>query len=132
MYELQLSQIYLFVIIGFALPALGMIGLAWVLQISLGYHTPNPMKTQPYECGMKPLQEALVQFDVRYYLYALLFILFDIEVIFIIPWALATDNLTNLFGDGAWWLGPVEITIFLVILTFGLAYAWKKGALEWE
>ena len=132
MYELQLSQIYLFVLVGFALPAIGMIGLAWVLQIVLGYHTPNPMKNQPYECGMKPLQEALVQFDIRYYLYALLFILFDIEVIFIIPWALATDELPKKFGEAAWWLGPVEITVFLIILTFGLAYAWKKGALEWE
>lgn len=101
MYELQLSQIYLFVLVGFALPAIGMIGLAWGLQIFLGYHTPNPMKNQPYECGMKPLQEALVQFDVRYYLYALLFILFDIEVIFIIPWALATDELPNKFGEAA-------------------------------
>lgn len=132
MYELQISQIYLFVLVGFALPAIGMIGLAWVLQNWLGYHTPNAMKNQPYECGMKPLQEAIVQFDVRYYLYALLFILFDIEVIFIIPWALATDKLPNTFGPNALWLGPIEITIFLVILTFGLAYAWKKGALEWE
>ncbi len=132
MYELQVSQIFLFVIVGFALPALGMILLAWVLQIVLGYHTPNPMKNQPYECGMKPLQEAIVQFDIRYYLYALLFILFDIEVIFIIPWALATDNLKNVFGPEAVLLGPIEILIFIVILTFGLAYAWKKGALEWE
>lgn len=114
------------------MPALGMILLAWGLQLALGYHTPNPMKNQPYECGMKPMQEALVQFDVRYYLYALLFILFDIEVIFIIPWALATDNLKNLFGPEAVLLGPIEILVFLVILTFGLAYAWKKGALEWE
>lgn len=81
---------------------------------------------------MKPLQEAIVQFDVRYYLYALLFILFDIEVIFIIPWALATDNLKNIFGQEALLLGPLEILVFLIILTFGLAYAWKKGALEWE
>lgn len=73
-----------------------------------------------------------MQFDVRYYLYALLFILFDIEVIFIIPWALATDNLKNIFGQEALLLGPLEILVFLIILTFGLAYAWKKGALEWE
>ena len=132
MYELQVSQIFIFVIVGFALPALGMIGLAWGLQNVLGHHTPNPIKNQPYECGMKPLQEAIVQFDVRYYLYALLFILFDIEVIFIIPWALATDNLKNIFGQEALLLGPLEILVFLIILTFGLAYAWKKGALEWE
>jgi len=132
MYELQLTQIFIFVLAGFALPALGMILLAWVLQNVLGYHRPNPMKNQPYECGMKPLQEAIVQFDIRYYLYALLFILFDIEVIFIIPWALATDNLPKIVSGNSLWLGPIEMAIFLVILTFGLAYAWKKGALEWE
>lgn len=132
MYELQLTQIIIFVLAGFALPALGMILLAWILQNVLGYHQPNAMKNQPYECGMKPLQEAIVQFDIRYYLYALLFILFDIEVIFIIPWALATDKLPTIFGESARWLGPIEMAVFLVILTFGLAYAWKKGALEWE
>jgi NADH-quinone oxidoreductase subunit A len=134
MYELQLTQIVIFVIAGFALPALGMILLAWVLQNVLGYHQPNAMKNQPYECGMKPLQEAMVQFDIRYYLYALLFILFDIEIIFIIPWALATDNLINIVHpqNESQWLGPVEMLIFLVILGFGFAYAWKKGALEWE
>ena len=132
MYELQLIQIILFVLMGFALPALGMIFLSYILQVGLGYHTPNPMKIQPYECGMKPIQESLVQFDIRYYLYALLFILFDIEVIFIIPWALATDKLPEVFGKDCVLLGPFEMLIFLVILTFGLAYAWKKGALEWE
>jgi NADH-quinone oxidoreductase subunit A len=97
---------------------------------------------------MKPFQEALVQFDIRYYLYALLFILFDIEVIFIIPWLLATDNIPRiLLGENfntvistansgtllsLKMIGPIEIGIFLVILTTGLAYAWKKGALEWE
>lgn len=131
MYELQLTQIVIFVLAGFALPALGMILLAWVLQLLLGYHTPNAMKNQPYECGMKPLQEALVQFDIRYYLYALLFILFDIEIIFIIPWALATDTLPKMFPD-AILLGPIEMAIFIVILGVGLAYAWKKGALEWD
>jgi NADH-quinone oxidoreductase subunit A len=145
---LQIIQIILFVVVGFALPALGMILLAWVLQLALGYHRPNTIKNQPYECGMKPFQEALVQFDIRYYLYALLFILFDIEVIFIIPWLLATDNIPRiLLGENfntvistansgtllsLKMIGPIEIGIFLVILTTGLAYAWKKGALEWE
>ena len=79
---------------------------------------------------MKPLQEAAMQFDIKYYLYALLFILFDIEIVFIIPWALATDLVSAQMQ--APWFGPVEITIFLAILAAGLAYAWKKGALEWE
>lgn len=146
---LQLAQIITFVLVGFGLPALGMVLLAWVLQLALGYHHPNRLKNQPYECGMRPLQEALVQFDVRYYLYALLFILFDIEVIFIIPWLLATDSLpaalvgqeklAQLAATGQLselmqlrMIGPVEILIFLAILTVGLVYAWKKGALEWE
>ena len=130
MYQLQLAQIILFILMGFALPALGMIGLAWVLQMLLGYHRPSTIKNQPYECGMNPIQGAAMQFDIKYYLYALLFILFDIEIVFIIPWALATDRVSSLMG--AAWFGPVEITIFLVILAVGLAYAWKKGALEWE
>lgn len=115
---------------GFALPALGMILLAWVLQLMFGYHRPGKVKNQPYECGMKPLQEAHVQFDIRYYIYALLFILFDIEIIFIIPWALATDRVGKALGSPLF--GPIEIAIFLGILVVGLAYAWKKGALEWE
>jgi NADH-quinone oxidoreductase subunit A len=150
--SLQLAQIFLFVFLAFALPAVGMIFLAWVLQLALGYHRPNSLKNQPYECGMKPLQEALVQFDVRYYLYAILFILFDIEVIFIIPWLMATDSLPRiiigelglkrLMADGSpeclWrilslrMIGPIEVAIFVAILAVGLIYAWKKGALEWE
>jgi NADH-quinone oxidoreductase subunit A len=130
MYQLQLAQITIFVLMGFFLPAVGMIGLAWVLQLALGYHRPNALKNQPYECGMKPFQEALIQFDVRYYLYALLFILFDIEIVFIIPWVLVTDEVSAQMKS--LWFGPTEITIFLAILAVGLAYAWKKGALQWE
>jgi NADH-quinone oxidoreductase subunit A len=130
MYQLQLIQILLFVAVGFALPALGMILVAWLAQIILGYHRPNPIKNQPYECGMKPIQGAHVQFDVRYYLYALLFILFDIEIVFIIPWLMATDDVSHFLGQP--FFGPIEIAIFIAILAAGLVYAWKKGALEWE
>jgi len=147
--SLQLAQIIVFVTLAFALPALGMILLAWVLQLALGYHRPNSLKNQPYECGMRPMQEALVQFDIRYYLYALLFILFDIEVIFIIPWLMATDDLPrllvgpqvleNLVAAGNMteilklrMVGPLELAMFIFILAIGLVYAWKKGALEWE
>src|SRR5580658_10280049 len=130
MYELQVAEIILFVIVGFALPGLGMIGLAWVVQNFFGYHTPNAVKNQPYECGMAPLQEAHLQFDIRYYLYALLFIIFDIEIIFILPWALTTGWMKEAMGSP--WVSPVEMTIFLAILGVGLAYAWKKGALKWE
>jgi NADH-quinone oxidoreductase subunit A len=129
MYQLQLAEILTFVAAGFALPALGMIGLAWVIQNFLGYHRPNPLKTQPYECGMKPLQDAHVQFDIRYYLYALLFILFDIEIVFIIPWAIASHR--GFIGSIPF-LAVTEIAIFIAILAVGLAYAWRKGALKWE
>jgi|SRR6516162_7216204 NADH-quinone oxidoreductase subunit A len=130
MYQLQLAQIVLFIFMGFVLPAVFMIGLAWGLQKLLGYHRPNPLKNQPYECGMKPFQEAYIQFDIRYYLYALLFILFDIEIVFIVPWVLVTDEVSSQMKSV--WFGPIEITIFLGILAVGLAYAWKKGALQWE
>lgn len=130
MYDLQIIQIGIFVLAGFALPALGMIGLSFLLQFIFGYGRPNPLKNQPYECGMKPIQEANVQFDIRYYLYALLFIVFDIEIVFLIPWAIASHS--KVIRDLGTMLAPVEMTIFIGILAVGLAYAWKKGALKWE
>lgn len=130
MYELQVVQIALFVLAGFALPTLGMIGLSFLLQLFFGYGRPNPLKNQPYECGMKPIQEANVQFDIRYYLYALMFIVFDIEIVFMIPWAIASNS-KEIRGLGTT-LAPIEMTIFILILAVGLAYAWKKGALKWE
>ncbi len=131
MYDLQIIQIAIFVLAGFALPALGMIGLSFLLQFLFGYGRPNLLKNQPYECGMKPIQEANVQFDIRYYLYALLFIVFDIEIVFLIPWAIASNNGQTIKDLGN--LTPaVEMTIFIAILAVGLAYAWKKGAFRWE
>lgn len=130
MYDLQVIQIAIFVLAGFALPALGMIGLSLLLQFIFGYGRPNPLKNQPYECGMKPIQEANVQFDIRYYLYALLFIVFDIEIVFLIPWAISSHSKT--IRDLGSMVAPVEMTIFISILAVGLAYAWKKGALKWE
>lgn len=127
---LQIAQILIFVLAGFALPAFGMIGLSFLLQYLFQYGRPNPLKNQPYECGMKPIQEAQVQFDIRYYLYALLFIVFDIEIIFLIPWALATHN--KQIREMGTMVAPGEMTIFIAILVVGLAYAWKKGALKWE
>lgn len=132
MYELQLLQIAIFVLAGFALPAVGMIGISWLLQSKwvFGHNRPNPIKDQPYECGMKPLQEAHVQFDIRYYLFALLFIVFDIEIVFLVPWAIAaaTPKIKTL----GHLVAANEIAIFIAILAVGLTYAWKKGALKWE
>jgi NADH-quinone oxidoreductase subunit A len=88
---------------------------------------PTPEKETAYECGTIPVGRAWYQVHVRYYIYALLFVLFDVEVAFLYPWATIFRRLAEfrvtLF---------VDVAIFLVILTFGLVYAWRKGALEWE
>ncbi|KZE32886.1 NADH dehydrogenase subunit A [Crenobacter luteus] len=85
---------------------------------------PDPEKLSPYECGFEAFEDARMKFDVRYYLVAILFILFDLEVAFLVPWAVVFKEL-GMFGFGA-------MLIFLGVLTIGLAYEWKKGALEWE
>ena len=85
---------------------------------------PGHSKQAPYECGLESTGEPWVQFRVHYYIYALLFVIFDVEVVFIYPWALVWKG-----------LGPVvfvEMILFLAILAVGLIYAWKKGVLEWE
>jgi len=87
----------------------------------------NPAKETAYECGLEPVGRAWYQVHVRYYIYALLFVLFDVEVAFLYPWATIFRNVSS--GQG---LLLAEVLIFLVILTFGLVYAWRKGALEWE
>jgi NADH-quinone oxidoreductase subunit A len=128
--DLQIIQVVIFVLVGFGFPALGMILTSFILQFIFGYGRPNPLKNQPYECGMKPMQEANVQFDVRYYLYALLFIVFDIEIVFLVPWAIASHGKDmRLLGN---LVAPIEMAIFIAVLAFGLAYAWKKGAFKWE
>lgn len=85
---------------------------------------PGLTKTSPYECGIESTGDSWVQFRVQYYIYALLFVIFDVEVIFIYPWAVVWQSL------GA--VAFVEMTAFLAILAVGLIYAWKKGVLEWE
>lgn len=84
---------------------------------------PNPEKQRNYECGEVPFGSAWVQYNVRYYIYALIFVIFDVEVVFLFPWAVVYKSL----GFFAF----VEMIIFLAILIFGLVYVWKKGALKW-
>jgi NADH-quinone oxidoreductase subunit A len=84
---------------------------------------PTPLKLSTYECGLEAIGDIRVQFKIQYYLYALVFVIFDVEVIFLYPWAVAYGQL-GLFA-------LVEMAIFLAILVAGLVYAWKKGALEW-
>jgi NADH-quinone oxidoreductase subunit A len=84
---------------------------------------PNPIKNSVYECGVETVGETWVQFKIQYYIYALVFVIFDVETVFLYPWAVAYNQL-GLFA-------LVEMGIFLVILLSGLFYAWRKGALEW-
>ncbi len=85
---------------------------------------PDAEKLSPYECGFAPFEDARSRFDVRFYLVAILFIIFDLEVAFLFPWAVSLGNIGLL---GFW-----SMMIFLAVLTIGFAYEWKKGALEWE
>lgn len=108
----------LFIIFALAIPAIA-IFLAWVL----GPKKPSKLKSQTYECGIETVGETWVQFRAQYYIYALVFLVFDIETVFLFPWAVAFDFLP-LFA-------VLEGVLFILILTAGLIYAWRKGALEW-
>lgn len=90
----------------------------------LAPHRPNPEKLSQYECGFEPFEDARLKFDVRFYLVAILFIVFDLEVAFLFPWAV------SLVGTG--WAGFIAMMIFLLELVVGFIYVWRKGALEWE
>jgi NADH-quinone oxidoreductase subunit A len=100
------------------------VGLITVLSRLFGPYRPTTRKTAPYESGMKPFGEANRRLPVRFYLIAVLFILFDIEVVFFLPWAVVFRQL-ELFA-------LIEMFIFILILLVGYLYAWRKGALEWE
>jgi NADH-quinone oxidoreductase subunit A len=98
--------------------------LPQVLGFVLGPHRPDAAKASPYECGFEAFEDARMKFDVRYYLVAILFILFDLEIAFLFPWAVSLDEI----GASGFW----AMMIFLGILVVGFAYEWKKGALDWE
>ncbi|MBI3434890.1 MAG: NADH-quinone oxidoreductase subunit A [Proteobacteria bacterium] len=101
------------------------IGLALlVAPFVVAYRRPDPEKLSAYECGFNAFDDARMKFDVRFYLVAILFIIFDLEVSFLFPWAVA-------FGELGWF-GFWSMMVFLAVLTVGFAYEWKKGALEWD
>lgn len=104
--------------------ATGLSFLVIVLGHLFGPRRPNPKKNAPYESGMRPYGSGQRRVPVRFYLIAVLFILFDIEIIFLIPWAVVLKEIKI--------LGLIEMGIFVLILFIGLIYAWKVGALEWE
>lgn len=103
------------------------IGLGLVLMLSavvLAVRKPDPEKLSAYECGFNAFDDARMKFDVRFYLVSILFIIFDLEIAFLFPWAVAFQDVS---GVGFW-----SMMVFLAVLTVGFAYEWKKGALEWE
>jgi NADH-quinone oxidoreductase subunit A len=116
-------QNYLPILI-FMVVALGLGTVLLFLGRILGPHRPDPEKNSPYECGFEAFEDSRMKFDVRYYLVAILFIIFDLEIAFLFPWAIVLQEI-GMFGF-------VSMMIFLGILTIGFIYEWKKGALEWE
>ena len=95
-----------------------------VINFILSPKNPDPEKLSAYECGFEPFQDSRMEFDIRFYLVAILFIIFDLEIAFLFPWAITLGNI-GLFGF-------LSMMLFLFILTIGFIYEWKKGALEWE
>ena len=115
----QYLPILIFLIVGV------MMGAASIaVGFILGPSNPNEEKLSPYECGFEAFEDARMQFDVRYYLVAILFILFDLEIAFLFPWAVVLRKIGT--------FGFVAMLIFLAVLVVGFIYEWKKGALEWE
>jgi NADH-quinone oxidoreductase subunit A len=115
--------ILLFLAIGTAV-GVGAIVVSGALARLSGSQNPDSEKLSPYECGFEAFEDARMKFDVRYYLVAILFILFDLEIAFLFPWAIVLQDIG--------WFGLISMLIFLGILVVGFIYEWKKGALEWE
>ena len=118
-YLFEYLPIILFIIIAFTI-AVGMTAISFII----GKSKPDSEKLSAYECGFEAFDDARGRFDVRFYLVAILFIIFDLEVAFLFPWAITLGKI-GLFG---FW----SMMIFLLILTIGFIYEWKKGALDWE
>jgi len=113
------GPIALFLIVAVIFPVIPL-----VLTRFVAPRRPNPVKLEPYESGMPTIGETHVQFPIRYYLYALMFVIFDVEVIYLFPWALVYDKLPL--------VAAIEMAVFIFLLLVGLAYAWRKRAFEWQ
>ena len=111
--------VLLFILVGVAVGI-----LPQVIGFVMGPNRPDAEKNSPYECGFEAFEDARMKFDVRYSLVAILFILFDLEIAFLFPWAVALRD----FGPAGFW----AMMVFLTILVVGFVYEWKKGALDWE
>lgn len=115
----EYAPIFIFILI-----ALGMGAAPLVLTMLVAEQRPDDEKLSAYECGFEAFEDARMHFDVRFYLVAILFVIFDLETAFLFPWAVVLDQI-GIFGF-------IEMMLFLLILLVGFIYAWKKGALEWE
>lgn len=119
----QYFPVLMFMVVGVLIGVIPMV-LGRTISVLLGTHKPDAEKISPYECGFQAFEDARIQFDVRYYLVAILFILFDLEVAFLLPWAAVIKEVA--------FPGYVAMMVFLAILVVGFVYEWAKGALEWE
>jgi len=115
----QYGQVGIFLLFGIFFAFFSLF-LAWLVRT----RNHDPLFTTTYECGSEPVGSSWVQFNIRFYLFALLFVIFDTETLFLYPWAIAYRNLGL--------TGFIEMTVFISVLFLGLVYAWRKGALKWE
>lgn len=115
----EFGRVLIFLIVGGVFVAGGSIA-AWLIRP----HRPYPSKLTTYECGEQPLGDTRVRFNVRFYVIALIFLIFDVEVVFLFPWALVFSDLG--------WFAFIEMLVFLTILFVGYAYVWRKGDLDWD
>jgi len=115
--------ILMFIFVGVAVGVVPLVAGGVVSRL-VGVHRPDPEKLSPYECGFEAFEDARMKFDVRYYLVAILFILFDLEIAFLFPWAVVLQEIG--------FFGFMAMMVFIGILVVGFIYEWKKGALEWE
>ena len=121
--SLEFLNNYLTIIIFLAIALILSMGFV-VLNFALSPKNPDPEKLSAYECGFEPFNDSRMEFDIRFYLVAILFIIFDLEIAFLFPWAITLGNIG--------YFGFFSMMLFLFILTIGFIYEWKKGALDWE
>lgn len=115
----QYGHIFLYLFMGMGISIITL-GLAALLR----FRNPDPKRGITYECGMEPVGSTDIRFNIRFYMYALVFVIFDVEVLYLFPWAVSVSSLGM--------VALVEMGIFLAVLFLGLVYAWQKGALRWE
>ena len=119
----QYLPVLLFLLVGIGV-GLAPLVMGWMFSSILGFQRPGAAKNSPYECGFEAFEDARMKFDVRYYLVAILFIVFDLEIAFLFPWAVVLKEIGL--------PGFIAMAVFLGILVVGFVYEWMKGALEWE